>query len=185
MVSLVRPEVAVKEQPKPEPREKPKHRPVRPRPVKAPEPPPTLAAPEESPAPAPVQVPVVRAPAPPMEVPAVPAREPGQPMESESPPAPPAPVTPPRYNADYLSNPAPEYPRLSRRLGEEGRVLLRVFVTAEGLPSKVEVKTSSGFPRLDESAVQTVWHWKFVPARRADQPLAAWVLVPINFTLRS
>lgn len=186
MVSFVQPEV--RQPPKPEPpTPKPRVEPVKPKAVRAPEPPPVLAVPQEVPAPElpTVEHPVVKAPEPvlPVESPVNKAPESMPAMASL--PAPPAPVTPPRFNADYLTNPAPEYPRLSRRLGEEGRVLLRVFVTAEGLPSKVEVKTSSGFPRLDESAVQTVWHWKFVPARQADQPVAAWVLIPINFSLRS
>jgi protein TonB len=100
-------------------------------------------------------------------------------------PAPPAPVVPPSFSADYLMNPAPAYPPLSRRLGEEGKVVLRVFVNEQGLPAKVELRTSSGFSRLDSVALETVRQWKFVAARRGDQAVTAWVLVPISFSLRS
>jgi protein TonB len=100
-------------------------------------------------------------------------------------PAPPAkPVlTQPRFDADYLKNPAPPYPAIARRMGEQGTVILRIAVTAQGTAEGVEVRTSSGSPRLDEAAVSTVRHWKFVPARRGDTPVASWVLVPINFKL--
>lgn len=97
----------------------------------------------------------------------------------------PTPVIPPSFNAGYLKNPAPPYPALSRRLGEEGRVVLRVFVDENGLPARVEVKTSSGFSRLDDVALGTVRTWKFVPARRGEKPVGTWVLVPISFSLRS
>jgi protein TonB len=93
-------------------------------------------------------------------------------------------VVPPSFHADYLQNPAPAYPALSRRLGEEGRVLLRVYVDPDGLPARVELRTSSGFPRLDDVALDTVRRWKFVPAKQGERPVAAWVLVPIAFSLK-
>jgi protein TonB len=95
----------------------------------------------------------------------------------------PPPVIPPRFNADYLQNPAPAYPALARRMHEQGRVLIRVLVSADGLPERVELKTSSGFARLDHSALETIRGWKFVPARQGEQKVAAWVVVPITFTL--
>lgn len=101
-----------------------------------------------------------------------------------SPPAPPA-VTQPRFDADYLSNPAPTYPPLSRRMGEEGKTILRVHVEPGGRPSQIEVNTSSGSPRLDQAAQEAVWRWKFAPALRGDEAIAAWVLVPIVFTLKN
>lgn len=97
--------------------------------------------------------------------------------------APPAPVTPPRFDADYLNNPPPEYPFLARRNGEQGAVVLRVHVTPAGLPDQVEVHRSSGSVRLDRAAQETVWRWKFIAARQGDQAVAAWVLVPIRFSL--
>lgn len=93
-------------------------------------------------------------------------------------------VTQARFDADYLQNPPPAYPALSRRIGEEGTVVLRVFVETTGRPSQIEVKSASGSPRLDQAAQDAVWRWKFVPARRGDETIGAWVLVPIVFNLR-
>ncbi len=94
-----------------------------------------------------------------------------------------APVTPPDYTAAYLDNPPPPYPPIARRSGEQGRVLLRVLVAPSGAAEAVELRTSSGSDRLDRAAVETVRRWRFVPARRGTEPVAAWVLVPIQFTL--
>ena len=99
----------------------------------------------------------------------------------ESAPAPA--VIPPRFDAAYLDNPAPPYPALSRRMGEQGKVLLRVLVNADGSAAQVELKNSSGSPRLDQSALDTVKRWRFVPAKLGAQAVTAWVLVPISFTL--
>ena len=114
------------------------------------------------------------------------------------PPQPPAPVAAPinvapapvaitaaRFDADYLHNPKPVYPHASRRLGEQGKVLLRVYVSAAGLAEKVEIKLSSSFARLDQAAEETVSRWRFVPAKRGEQAIAAWVQVPITFQLES
>jgi protein TonB len=98
-------------------------------------------------------------------------------------PAPP--LVEPRLDADYLNNPKPPYPSLSRRLGEQGSVHLRVFVNADGSVARLELKRSSGFARLDQSALHAVQSWRFVPARQGSQPVAAWVVVPIQFTLGS
>lgn len=94
------------------------------------------------------------------------------------------PVVGARFDADYLRNPAPVYPSASRRLGEEGRVVLRIKVSAEGLPVAIEVKQSSGFRRLDEAARAAVERWRFVPARRGAVAIESSALVPLQFTLR-
>jgi protein TonB len=83
----------------------------------------------------------------------------------------------------YLRNPKPGYPAASKRQGEQGTVVLRVFVTAAGDARHVSLRTSSGFPRLDRTALDTVKSWKFVPAKRDDEAVDAWVLVPIRFSL--
>ncbi|OGT20603.1 MAG: hypothetical protein A2V90_05080 [Gammaproteobacteria bacterium RBG_16_57_12] len=101
------------------------------------------------------------------------------------PPIQPAPVVPPRFDADYLDNPAPAYPPLSRRLREQGTVLLRVHVEPSGIPGQVELKQSSGHARLDQAALDTVQLWRFVPARQGGAAVAGWVIVPISFMLRS
>lgn len=72
---------------------------------------------------------------------------------------------------------------MSKRLGEQGKVLLRVKVGADGQAQEVSVLQSSGFPRLDEAAREAVRNWRFVPARQGDQAVAAPVNVPIVFKL--
>jgi len=68
-------------------------------------------------------------------------------------------------------------------MGEHGKVMLRVYVSAQGRAERVEVRTSSGSQRLDQAARAAVEQWKFVPARQGDDPVAAWVIVPITFVL--
>lgn len=74
---------------------------------------------------------------------------------------------------------------MSRRLGEQGQVTLRVFIDTQGQPAQVEVLQSSGYSRLDEVARSTVLRsWRFVPGKRNGTPEAMWVSVPINFVLK-
>ncbi len=95
----------------------------------------------------------------------------------------PAPVNAARFDADYLQNPKPVYPPMSRRMNEEGKVVLRVRVSSQGLPLAVEIKQSSGFARLDDAAKAAIERWRFVPARQGTEAVEASVLVPLNFTL--
>jgi protein TonB len=124
------------------------------------------------------------------------AEAPKTPVEASPPPAPapaPAPVKNapaeaaplvlPNLNADYLDNPAPNYPRISRELGEQGKVLLRALINTDGTVAQLMVHKTSGFSRLDQSALKTVKSWRFVPARRGGQIVQAWVVVPVSFTL--
>jgi protein TonB len=92
-------------------------------------------------------------------------------------------LVPPSFDADYLHNPPPRYPPAAARLRESGRVLLAVAVSAAGLPERVEIAASSGSPRLDQAALETVKRWRFVPARQGDKPVAASVTVPLVFRL--
>lgn len=105
------------------------------------------------------------------------------PTSATAAPAVPLPLVPPVFNADYLDNPPPQYPPASRRLGEKGRVVLRILVSAEGRAERVEIGASSGFLRLDHAAREAVANWRFVPARRGDVHVAAWVQVPIAFVM--
>jgi len=88
------------------------------------------------------------------------------------------------FSADYLRNPAPEYPRMSRQRKEEGEVYLRVLVSAEGTAKQVQLRDSSGYSALDKAAQDAVARWRFVPATRAGQPVDGWVVVPIRFRLQ-
>jgi protein TonB len=95
----------------------------------------------------------------------------------------PAELSAPRFDAAYLNNPPPAYPASARRLHEQGTVLLRVRVSAQGAPLEVLIDGSSGSPRLDEAAMAAVRQWRFVPAQRGAAPLEAWVLIPLEFVL--
>jgi protein TonB len=84
----------------------------------------------------------------------------------------------------YGSNPKPPYPLAARRLGVEGVVTLDVLVRPDGSPAEVRVRSSSGSPLLDDSAVETVRsRWRFVPARRGNVPVESRVSFPIRFKL--
>lgn len=156
-----------------------------------PEPPKPQPRPKVPLAPPPILAVATPAPAAPAVEFVVPPQPPAPPIAAApvavAPPAPPPPasITQARFDADYLKNPKPAYPPSSRRLGEEGKVVLRVHVTPEGNASAVEVKASSGFNRLDTAARDAVSQWRFVPARRGEEAIAAWVLVPIVFSLES
>ncbi|MCW8190991.1 energy transducer TonB [Verminephrobacter eiseniae] len=89
----------------------------------------------------------------------------------------------PSSDAAYLNNPKPAYPAISRRMGEQGKVLLRVLIGSDGLPQKVEINQSSGFDRLDRQAQEAVMRWRFVPGKRNGVAEAMWNLVPVNFVL--
>jgi protein TonB len=190
--------------PPPPPQSVPRPEPVRPPiaqvvpPQSAPPQPvaPALAPPQPAPveprplasgqAPAPAPAPQTLAPA--LDAtprPAAPSgAEPGSLAAAPAAPAArPAPLVPPSFDADYLHNPTPRYPPAAARLRESGRVLLSVAVSAAGMPERVEVATTSGSPRLDQAAIETVKRWRFVPARQGDKPIAASVTVPLVFRL--
>ena len=92
-------------------------------------------------------------------------------------------ITLPSSDADYLSNPKPTYPAMSKRLGEQGKVVVRVLIGADGLPQKSELRQSSGFDRLDDAALATVMKWRYVPGKRDGIAEAMWFNVPITFRL--
>lgn len=95
----------------------------------------------------------------------------------------PAAYSPPGFGASYLHNPKPAYPLMARRRGLEGVVRLDVRVSAEGIPTAVKVRDSSGHESLDEAALTAVWHWRFSPARRGGEPVEGAVVVPVRFNL--
>lgn len=119
----------------------------------------------------------------------LPARENSKPETQRLTPVAPAdtetPLIKPQYDADYLHNPKPIYPLLAKRLGEHGKVLLRVLVNREGNVAEILIVTSSGSSRLDDAAYQAVSRWRFVPAMRGEMKVDADVFVPINFVLDS
>ena len=89
----------------------------------------------------------------------------------------------PSSDADYLQNPKPGYPAMSKRLGEQGRVIVRVLIGVDGTAQKAEIRQSSGFDRLDQAALATTQRWHYVPGKRGGVAEAMWFNVPINFVL--
>lgn len=155
--------------------------PVAKQPVAPPAPQPVAIA-DPTPAPnAPVGITMPQPPPPPVvaAVIATPAPAPA------APPAPPPPpkVELPSTNAEYLQNPKPVYPAMSKRLNEQGKVLVRVLIGIDGAPQKSEIRQSSGFERLDQAAQNTVMAWRYVPGKRGGVPEAMWFVVPITFIL--
>jgi protein TonB len=140
----------------------------------APPEPTLLAVPDAHPQPnAPAAVPVPQPPAAPIAVQAQPA------------PVAPAKVELPSTDADYLQNPKPTYPPLSKRMGEQGKVVVHVLIGIDGTAQKAEIRQSSGFERLDNAALATARKWRYVPGKRRGVPEAMWFNVPINFVLES
>ncbi len=175
----------VVEQPRPAPPE-----PVKPQPVpkkvkpipKKTEKPSRVQAPAEQPAQAAQQAAAPAEPAPPV------ATAPAAPTPAAPAPAPaPAPVQPKTVTSgiQYLQAPQPEYPPLAKRMGEEGKAVLRVLVNDKGRPEQIEVQKSSGSARLDEAARQAVSRALFKPFIEDGKPVAAYAIVPINFQLAS
>lgn len=75
------------------------------------------------------------------------------------------------------------YPKTSQRAGEEGSVVLRVYVDTDGKPSKIAVAKSSGFQDLDNGAVETALNWSFIPATRNGESVSDWTMVKIDYKL--
>lgn len=78
----------------------------------------------------------------------------------------------------------PHYPRISIAREEEGVVLVRALVDPAGAPQRVLVFKSSGYPNLDEAALDAVRRWRFEPMRRDGRAVVSWVQVPVRFRLR-
>ena len=89
----------------------------------------------------------------------------------------------PRFAGQGLSNPPPRYPHLARQRGQEGQVVIRVRVSADGNARSVTVRQSSGYPLLDDAAAKAIRRWRFVPASFAGVAMAGTVDVPVTFRL--
>lgn len=180
------PEVAPVEEPPPPPPPKPQ---VIPRQMETPPPPPAPVRVEEKPpAPEPPQPVITAAPS----APAVQAQTYTVPPQPESPPAPPpapaaqpAPPAAPRMvnHIEYIRSPAPAYPMMSRRLGEQGKVMIKALVDASGHAVDAVVHQSSGKPRLDDAAKKAVMDALFKPYREDGRAEAVYVVVPVIFKL--
>ena len=168
-----------------------------------------VAAEPEPPAPIPAAAPkvVMLAQLPPPVVPVVPVIEVARHPDAISvPQAAPQPVAPPAEQTrvavavapapvpaagpktistgvEYIQAPQPVYPSQSRRMGEQGKVVLRVLVNEKGKPDQVLVQSSSGSSRLDEAGRQAALRALFKPHLEDGRPVAVFVIVPLNFQL--
>ena len=121
--------------------------------------------------------------------------EPSQPAAITLPPALPA---PPAVQAPSLPAPPvffppvsianthtiPDYPPVSRRLGERGTTRLMLTVSSSGLVSDAVIVNSSGYRRLDEAAIAWIkGHWRYRPAREGTKPVAAQIPAVVEFRL--
>jgi protein TonB len=121
-----------------------------------------------------------------------PIRPPASPAPAETQSASVAPVVrtatalllvPPRPVAGMETNRAPTYPPSALRRGEQGRVMLRVNVSADGTPLDVALLETSGHPSLDSAALSAVRQWRFIPAMQGGTPVPAIAEVPVRFRL--
>ncbi|HXJ80691.1 MAG TPA: energy transducer TonB [Candidatus Methylomirabilis sp.] len=78
----------------------------------------------------------------------------------------------------------PSYPASARQLGIQGTARLRVQVLADGHVGEIIVESSAGHADLDRAATEAVRQWRFEPARRGTEPVATWVLLPVQFQLK-
>jgi protein TonB len=105
------------------------------------------------------------------------------------PPAPPPMATAPVVRTPPRSDPRrpftePEYPPTARRLGQEGTVVLLIYVLDNGRVGDVKIHKSSGFVKLDEAAEREARRsWRFIPAREGDKPVADWGQFAVTFRL--
>ncbi len=84
----------------------------------------------------------------------------------------------------YHLNPPPQYPRLARRRGFEGVVVLEALIDVSGRVVGLKVFAVSGHPILDRAALKAVQRWQFRPGTIAGQPQQMWVHVPVRFRLQ-
>lgn len=133
-----------------------------------------LIALENTPAPAP---PIARVLPPP------PPAAAAAPVEAPPAPAPSPPRTIPPSAVQYIEPPAPVYSRISAKMRESGKAVVRVFIDEGGLPRTVQLATSTGFARLDDAALAAVRHCRFKPYLDDGVAVAAWANIPIEFEL--
>ena len=133
-------------------------------------------------APSPAPKSFVVAPPPPEPAPPEPA-----PVVAAAPVAPPAPPPPPRNLSasavQYLEPLQVEYPRLSKRLGETGVVMLRIFIDEAGRVRDAQVIRTSVHPRLDDAATAAVQKARFKPPSENGQAVSGYAQVPVDFQL--
>lgn len=84
----------------------------------------------------------------------------------------------------YAENPKPKYPRIARRRGYGGTVILEALVNVAGRVNNLRIVRSSGHKVLDKAALRAVQTWSFIPGKRGSRPIEMWVRVPVRFELK-
>lgn len=169
-------EVRLEQEPPPPPPEQPQ-----PKPVPQVIPPPAIVAP----------VPLVQTIPSPVQIATTPTPPPPQ-VSVPGPPAPPAPAPAPApaianagdLSSTMISATPPRYPHDSRRLREQGTVVLMVLLGVDGRVADISVAQSSGFARLDQAALAAVRRWRWSPTMRGGTPVMVKGLVEIPFILQ-
>ncbi|MDH5392499.1 MAG: TonB family protein [Gammaproteobacteria bacterium] len=95
-----------------------------------------------------------------------------------------SPIVAPRVDATRRSNPAPVYPRSALRRQQQGKVILEVLIQTDGAVAEVRLKQSSGFKRLDRSAIKAVKRWRYIAAQQSGKAIEYWYQQAIVFSLR-
>lgn len=190
MVDLIAPTPEAPPPPPPPPKVQPKLPPPPPVPVLAARPPPVpIPEPVFTAPPPPPEPPPMRPP----EAPPVPPAPPAPPV----PPAPPAPVAPPvppapapaaprtvvLTDSDWVRVPEVEYPLASRRLKEEGTVVVRALIDIRGVPKQAVLQRSSGHTRLDQQALRAAMTARVRPRTENGVPFEFWIAMPLAFEL--
>jgi protein TonB len=88
------------------------------------------------------------------------------------------------YPRPYEDNDRPEYPRLAKRRGYEGVVILEILVSQEGEVLEVRVLKTSGYSILDEEAKKAVEKYRFKAGKKDGVDTDMWVNIPIRFHLK-
>jgi protein TonB len=132
---------------------------------------------------------------PPVETPNLPTVEtPNEPIQGTEQPQPPVTIVVDKPGSgplivDPQADPRypftePEYPIADIRMGHEGTVWLSIEILPNGRVGKVQVDQSSGFVRLDESAVREARKWRMKPGMQDGVATSMWKRVPITFQLK-
>lgn len=180
LVSLVESPVVQPPAPEPKPVVEPKPQPVIKKPTPRPQEKPTPVV-QNEPSPVAESVPQETAPPPPVAAASPVAAKPAEVVEKPQPVEPPKPevVT----SVSYLRKPELMFPAISRRLGEEGTVIIRVLVSEAGEPASMEVRKTSGYPRLDQAGIEAVKKARFIPPKKNNKPMSVYVDLPLTFSL--
>lgn len=87
--------------------------------------------------------------------------------------------------ADFLHKAVPAYPKMSIQMNEHGTVMVKVLIGVDGVVKQSNINQSSGYPRLDQAALNSVQSWRFTPGKRGGVPEAMWYVLPIKFDFNS